>query len=53
MNVKYLVPSDFQHIVVFIYDDSQSVQEHADTSRDLRKVPGVFDVVIASKPKFE
>jgi len=40
----------YKEIVVFIYDASASVQEHAITDAALRKLEGVSDVVIVSRP---
>jgi len=40
----------YKEIVVFIYDASASVQEHAITEAALRKLRGVSDVVIVSRP---
>ncbi len=39
-----------EHLIVFIYDASASVQEHALTIDALKKIPGVFDVIIACRP---
>lgn len=43
-------PERYREIVVFIYDDSCSVQEHETTRRALRSVPGIADVLIVSRP---
>lgn len=43
-------PERYREILVFIYDDSCSVQEHDTTWRALRSVRGVVDVVIVSRP---
>lgn len=40
----------YKEIVVFIYDDSSSVEHHDLTYQALTRVPGVADVVIASRP---
>ena len=40
----------YQRLVVFIYDDSASVQEHAITSNALELLPNVEGVVIVSRP---
>ena len=40
----------YKKIIVFIYDNSGSVQEHNITRRDLIKVKGIEDVIIVSKP---
>jgi len=40
----------YKEIVVFIYDDSASVQEHDTTATALRSINGISDVVIVSRP---
>jgi REase_DpnII-MboI len=40
----------YKEIVVFIYDESCSVQEHDMTAAALRSLEGVTDVVIVSRP---
>jgi hypothetical protein len=40
----------YKEIVVFIYDESASVQEHDITAAALRELDGVTDVVIVSRP---
>jgi hypothetical protein len=40
----------YKEIVVFIYDDSSSVQEHDATAAALRSVAHISDVIIVSKP---
>jgi hypothetical protein len=40
----------YKEIVVFIYDDSSSVQEHDTTAAALRSVDRISDVIIVSKP---
>ena len=40
----------YQRLVVFIYDDSASVQEHSVTSNALERLPNVQSVVIVSRP---
>lgn len=42
--------SAFDRIVVFIYDDSASVEHHDLTEQTLRGVTGIADVVIVSRP---
>jgi REase_DpnII-MboI len=42
--------SRYREIVVFIYDESASVQEHDTTAAALRELDGVTDVVIVSRP---
>lgn len=42
--------SRYKEIVVFIYDESASVQEHDITAAALRELNGVTDVVIVSRP---
>lgn len=50
-SIAYLQRSDrYDRILVFIYDDSASVQEHDITERSLRELPGIEDVVIVSRP---
>ncbi len=49
--VPYLgSPERYKQVLVFIYDDSSSVQEHETTRRALVSVPGVADVLIVSRP---
>jgi hypothetical protein len=48
--VPYLRDLRYESLVVFIYDDSASVQEHDTTRRALMEIPGVVDVVIVSRP---
>jgi hypothetical protein len=40
----------YDRILVFIYDDSASVQEHSLTISALRKLPNIEDVIIVSRP---
>jgi hypothetical protein len=40
----------YDRILVMIYDESASVQEHALTQSALRQLPGIEDVVIVSRP---
>jgi hypothetical protein len=40
----------YKEIVVFIYDESASVQEHDITATALRELGGVSDVIIVSRP---
>jgi len=40
----------YKEIVVFIYDDSTSVQEHDTTATALRSIDGISDVIIVSRP---
>ena len=42
--------SRYKEIVVFIYDESASVQEHNITAAPLRGLDGITDVVIVSRP---
>ena len=50
-SIGYLRRTDrYKEIVVFIYDASASVQEHALTEAALRELEGVSDVVIVSRP---
>lgn len=50
--VAYLLETEdrYERILVFIYDDSVSVQEHDQTATALRKLPQVEDVIIVSRP---
>ncbi|AKP92231.1 hypothetical protein LMG7053_00800 [Achromobacter ruhlandii] len=49
--VPYLrSPERYRQVLVFIYDDSCSVQEHETTRHALITVPGVADVLIVSRP---
>lgn len=41
---------DYDKIIVFIYDESSSVQEHGTTTKDLKKLDAIEDVIIVSKP---
>ncbi|MSM38690.1 MAG: hypothetical protein GJT30_03580 [Geobacter sp.] len=48
--IPYLRDLRYESLIVFIYDDSASVQEHDITRRALLEVPGIEDVVIVSRP---
>lgn len=49
--VPYLrSPDRYRQVLVFIYDDSCSVQEHETTRQALVTVPGVADVLVVSRP---
>jgi hypothetical protein len=49
--VPYLkAPERYREVLVFIYDDSCSVQHHDTTIRALRSVTGISDVIIACRP---
>lgn len=49
--VPYLrSPERYRQIMVFIYDDSCSVQEHETTRQALVTIKGVADVIIVSRP---
>lgn len=50
--VAYLIniKERYDRIIVFIYDHSSSVQEHALTAAALRELPGIEDVIIVSRP---
>lgn len=41
---------DYDRILVFIYDESSSVQEHDITKKDLKKLEEIEDVIIVSRP---
>lgn len=49
-SIPYLRSLRYESIVVFIYDDSASVQEHELTRRALLEVPGIVNAVIVSRP---
>jgi hypothetical protein len=40
----------YDRILVFIYDHSSSVQEHAVTATALKELPGIEDIIIVSRP---
>jgi len=40
---------DYDRILVFIYDESSSVQEHGITKKDLKKLKEIEDVIIVSR----
>jgi hypothetical protein len=48
--IPYLRDLRYESLIVFIYDDSASVQEHDTTRQALLEIPGVVDVVIVSRP---
>lgn len=49
--VPYLrSPERYREVLVFVYDDSSSVQEHETTKRALQSVAGVADVIVVSRP---
>ncbi|NUM66832.1 hypothetical protein HUU39_16470 [candidate division KSB1 bacterium] len=48
--IPYLRDLRYESLIVFIYDDSASVQEHDITRRTLLEIPGIVDVVIVSRP---
>lgn len=49
--VPYLrSPERYREVLVFIYDDSCSVQVHETTKRALQTVAGVADVLVVSRP---
>lgn len=48
--IPYLRDVRYESVIVFIYDDSASVQEHDTTRRALLEIPGIVDVVIVSRP---
>lgn len=49
--VPYLKsPERYREILIFIYDDSCSVQHHDTTARALKDVAGIADVVIVCRP---
>jgi hypothetical protein len=48
--IPYLRDLRYESLVVFIYDDSASVQEHDVTRRALSEIQGIVGVVIVSRP---
>jgi hypothetical protein len=48
--IPYLRDLRYESLIVFIYDDSASVQEHDTTRRALLEIPGIVNVVIVSRP---
>jgi hypothetical protein len=49
--VPYLkAPERYREVLIFIYDDSSSVQHHDTTIRALKSVNGICDVIIACRP---
>lgn len=48
--IPYLQDIRYESLIVFIYDDSASVQEHDTTRRALLQLPGVAEVVVVSRP---
>ncbi|MGK8511808.1 hypothetical protein ACRS5S_28550 [Nocardia asiatica] len=40
----------YKKLLVFIYDESASVQEHGTTRNALLKLPDVTDVIVVSRP---
>lgn len=49
--VPYLrAPRQYREVLVFIYDDSCSVQQRDTTIRALRSIPGISDVIVACRP---
>ena len=48
--IPYLRDLRYESLIVFIYDDSASVQEHDTTRRALMEIPGIIEVVIVSRP---
>jgi hypothetical protein len=49
-SVPYLRDVRYEALIVFIYDDSASVQEHETTRRALLEIPGVVEAVIVCRP---
>lgn len=48
--IPYLRDIRYESLIVFIYDDSASVQEHDITRDGLLEIPGIAEVVIVSRP---
>ncbi|MEE9282563.1 MAG: hypothetical protein V3U49_00615 [Nitrososphaerales archaeon] len=49
-SINYMKGIDCKEMIAFIYDDSASVEEHETTIQGLRKIDGVRDVIIVSRP---
>lgn len=49
-SIDYFQSAGYKNIIVFIYDNTSSVQEHADTINALKKLENIKDVIIVSKP---
>ena len=49
-SIDYLRTIQYREMIVFIFDESASVQEHQITISALEKIPGVRKVIIASMP---
>ena len=50
-SVAYLANTDrYERILVFIYDDSSSSEQHATTRRAMLEIPNISDVIIVSRP---
>lgn len=49
-SIDYLHSTDCDSLIVFIYDNSASVEEHQTTIQSLKKIEAIADVIIASKP---
>ena len=50
-SIGYLLGStDYEKLIVFIYDHSCSTQEHDETIRALKKISNIEDVIIVSRP---
>jgi len=49
--VPYLqTPERYREVIVFIYDESSSVQQHDTTIRALRSATGISDVLVVCRP---
>jgi len=48
--IPYLRDKRYESLIVFIYDDSVSVQEHDITRRALLEISDIVDVIIVSRP---
>lgn len=49
--VPYLkTPERYSEVIVFIYDESSSVQHHDTTIRALRSLPGISEVLVVCRP---
>ena len=43
-------PAVFSQIVAFIWDNSRSSEQHAELLQGLRRIPGITDAVVVSRP---
>jgi hypothetical protein len=43
-------PRMFSQIIAFIWDNSRSTEQHAELLQGLRRIPGITDAIVASRP---